>query len=413
MKKMWIVAAIAASLVSFSLFAQEGAGSAVTATTTAAVPASGAAEGSAEAPAGSSGVIPMIENVRAAEGPGEDARFLEEKGANVVQLGDEVIVTVAGWSALRAKATDAAPVTLTINGLDSKLDPIGVAVLEGDRADLSFDLDRTDENKDLWRGILRDPTEAAKPLQIGVGISGANQPLPLAPGAKNGTVLLDKLTLSGVGVIWLVVMALLVGGLLYYGATSDMLRNGPMRDGKKQPFSLARTQMAWWFVLIILGYILIWTFTGDRDSIPASLLALMGISASTALGAVIVDNGKEQRNAAATENLEAQKTKLAASKPADDPSASKAVDDRITSINQTIAARNGPKERSSFLLDLLTDDNGQVALHRYQIVGWTVVLGIIFIATVIHDLSMPEFNGTLLALMGISSGTYLGFKMPG
>lgn len=25
---------------------------------------------------------------------------------------------------------------------------------------------------------------------------------------------------------------------------------------------------------------------------------------------------------------------------------------------------------------------------------------------------MPEFDGTLLALMGISSGTYLGFKIP-
>jgi len=25
---------------------------------------------------------------------------------------------------------------------------------------------------------------------------------------------------------------------------------------------------------------------------------------------------------------------------------------------------------------------------------------------------MPEFDNTLLALMGISSGTYLGFKIP-
>ena len=43
---------------------------------------------------------------------------------------------------------------------------------------------------------------------------------------------------------------------------------------------------------------------------------------------------------------------------------------------------------------------------------WTLVLGIIFIASVYNNLSMPEFSSTLLGLMGISSGTYLGFKVP-
>ena len=89
-----------------------------------------------------------------------------------------------------------------------------------------------------------------------------------------------------------------------------------------------------------------------------------------------------------------------------------AVDQRIADINSTIVSRNQPKKKSTFLMDLLTDDNGQIAVHRYQIAGWTIVLGIIFVASVIRDLSMPEFNGTLLALMGISSGTYLGFKFP-
>jgi hypothetical protein len=39
------------------------------------------------------------------------------------------------------------------------------------------------------------------------------------------------------------------------------------------------------------------------------------------------------------------------------------------------------------------------------------VLGIIFVASLSNELSMPEFNGTLLALMGISSATYLGAKL--
>jgi hypothetical protein len=28
------------------------------------------------------------------------------------------------------------------------------------------------------------------------------------------------------------------------------------------------------------------------------------------------------------------------------------------------------------------------------------------------DLTMPEFSATMLALMGISWGTYIGFKLP-
>ena len=44
--------------------------------------------------------------------------------------------------------------------------------------------------------------------------------------------------------------------------------------------------------------------------------------------------------------------------------------------------------------------------------AWTLILGVIFIGSVYKDLAMPEFNVTLLGLMGISSGTYLGFKFP-
>jgi len=44
--------------------------------------------------------------------------------------------------------------------------------------------------------------------------------------------------------------------------------------------------------------------------------------------------------------------------------------------------------------------------------AWTVVLGIVFINAVQTDLAMPDFDATLLGLMGLSSGTYIGFKFP-
>ena len=60
---------------------------------------------------------------------------------------------------------------------------------------------------------------------------------------------------------------------------------------------------------------------------------------------------------------------------------------------------------------MLSDPSG-VSLHRFQMFVWTLVLGVIFVASVYKNLAMPQFSATLLGLMGISSGTYLGFKVP-
>jgi hypothetical protein len=81
---------------------------------------------------------------------------------------------------------------------------------------------------------------------------------------------------------------------------------------------------------------------------------------------------------------------------------------------EAIPVRGGRVKVASdgFWNDLVTDERGAVALDRFQIVAWTIVLGGIFLYEAVWDLTMPEFNATLLALMGISSGTYLGFKLP-
>lgn len=56
--------------------------------------------------------------------------------------------------------------------------------------------------------------------------------------------------------------------------------------------------------------------------------------------------------------------------------------------------------------------SGNVSFHRFQIIVWTIVLGVVFINAVHHELAMPDFDATLLGLMGLSSGTYIGFKFP-
>ena len=68
-------------------------------------------------------------------------------------------------------------------------------------------------------------------------------------------------------------------------------------------------------------------------------------------------------------------------------------------------------QQAGFWSDILSDETG-ISFHRFQIFTWTIILAIIFIDAVYTELALPDFNKTLLALMGISSGTYIGFKIP-
>jgi len=60
----------------------------------------------------------------------------------------------------------------------------------------------------------------------------------------------------------------------------------------------------------------------------------------------------------------------------------------------------------------LLGDREAISFHRFQIFIWTIVLGLIFIYDVYDDLAMPDFSATLLGLLGISAGTFIGFKLP-
>ena len=70
-----------------------------------------------------------------------------------------------------------------------------------------------------------------------------------------------------------------------------------------------------------------------------------------------------------------------------------------------------PAISMGFLHDILSSGEG-VGFHRFQMAAWTVVLGIIFVRSVYRELTLPDFDTSLLGLMGLSSGTYIGFKFP-
>jgi hypothetical protein len=243
-------------------------------------------------------------------------------------------------------------------------------------------------------------------------------------------------------------------------AESDIIRESgppppPDKNGKipRKAFSLARTQMAWWTFLVIAGFILIWMVTWDSGAIPPSVLALIGISAATGLAATVVDKSSvsslvSEQSQLSSEKaglqaeikaLQAQLAPMPAGTSAAPPSGTsaappsgtsaappagtnaaniqsgidtktarvKAIDGRLTEI----AAQAATPATENFFVDILSDANG-LSFHRFQMFAWTVVLGIIFTASFVRQLEMLDFSATLLGLMGVSSGTYIGFKFP-
>ena len=63
-------------------------------------------------------------------------------------------------------------------------------------------------------------------------------------------------------------------------------------------------------------------------------------------------------------------------------------------------------------MDILSDQNG-VNIHRFQNVIWTVIAMVLFLCKVRYMGcgELPTLDGTLIALTGISSATYLGLKV--
>jgi hypothetical protein len=190
------------------------------------------------------------------------------------------------------------------------------------------------------------------------------------------------------------------------------------------PFSLGLCQMAFWFFLAIAAYVYICASTLQIHIPMGSVLGLLGISATTGLAASAVDTRKtstanKQKNDLLVEQdvLKDRIADLQSATPAPGSASEKELLDkksRVATVNASIAklpaAPNVSKSEGP-LKDILNDGDG-ISFHRFQIAVWTLVLGGVFVWGVYRNMSMPEFDASLLTLMGISSGTYVGFKFP-
>ena len=346
---------------------------------------------------------------------------------------------------------DAENWVLYLNG--QKMDGLTAERRNGQRQ-LWFQLRRTDANKAAWRALLGSPDAFTRPISVSLahidGINTADGSPRLGARVYAADNAAPSFELNILWTWWLLAAVVLVAAgvplLIRRARDSCLLRDSllPQIPVLERAYSLGRCQMAFWFLLIISCFVFLWALLWDYDTVTAQALALMGISGATGLAAIAAngsnDDGLKNTKAA----LEAEGFKQAAdietrrealemarkdlSFMLNEIAAPHIPEDRKTQLQQQVVARQDdvakleravetytklakPYTHQDFWTDITSDDAGP-ALHRLQVVAWTIVLGGVFLVEVYRSLAMPEFSGTLLALMAVSGGTYVGFKIP-
>lgn len=267
---------------------------------------------------------------------------------------------------------DSEKVVLLLDGLDSGLKPIGC---DPQRKTISFRLQPSDAKAPFdatWSKVLGRPWDAERegswPAQrirpVDVTLtrfkSDGSSPTVLFSGERR---------LRLISSTWPVAAVFLFGtiaALVYLGRRSGMLRDAnSTAEARLRPYSLSRLQMAWWFALVLVAYVMLLVSTMDWPLLSGAVLALLGISGAAGVASAGIDN---------------------------DPS-------------------RAMPPTAGFWRDILTDAKG-ITLARFQMFVWNVVIGVFFLYEAICNLRIPELDVTTLGLLGLSAGAYVGLKVP-
>ena len=252
------------------------------------------------------------------------------------------------------------------------------AAVSGDgRYILAYYLDaRLVGKADEWLHLLEKPWEMRK-IPVSLGLQAG----PAWP--RQGAVDVERIRTDRF-VAWAAFFVAAVIVFIRYARNSDIIRDSgpalpvptdpatgsPLEDDNGKPlkvmktYSLAKTSMAMWTFIVAAALVFIFVVTANENSLSPGALMLIGISFGT------------------------------------------------TALAGPAGGQQDATETKGFLTDLLSEEHS-VSFHRYQMVLFSIILAVIFIVKTATSLTMPDFDANLLSLMGISSGTYLGFKVQG
>ncbi len=390
----------------------------------------------------------------------------EQRTANVIyaQRGDEIWVDIINFKDWVNSLGDKKPQNHEVKDLILYLDHfplLGVSPIysydktewtgkvppvEYTRTTVGFSLVRNDSSKPGWSHLLNQPVLNRKVI-VSVGFPNGEEidswvnPKQVTEKDQQFYLTIIPKFRTAFGLI--VILGALIA-FLALARHTHIIRDAaaPRRPDGQRPYSLARGQMAFWFFLVIASYFFLWIVTGDMDTLNTSVLGLIGISAGTALGSAFVDASKpisadssgnqpivdvtrphlevlaelKKLRADTQKELQALQKARALISPSD----KHALDDNERQQNEVRERLANYRWQSAYfawptwkgvMYDLLAENN-LISFHRFQIFVWTLILGVMFVASVYNELAMPQFSATLLGLLGISAGTYVGFKLP-
>jgi hypothetical protein len=355
-----------------------------------------------------------------------------------LRLEDRLTLDVDGYSDwMRVDANRQKPYHLFIDGIELghidvkhvSLDP--ATKLDRLEAVVSFEDDDTSvEGRTANRKALAQVLRTARAKKWDYKVND----MPVSIGPADGPLWLTTARIRinpyppGLAIGAVAATLALALGLLYATWKTRLLRDGDFTS----PFSLAKNQMALWFFIIFSAFLFVTVSTGQAAAMSNTALILIGISGGTGLAAMMIDRRKTTIDGTQRVELEAEKARITAElegadglkakrnaanvAPAEITQLQALLDSRtrrLDAIDEALKGKSSPAPRKSqgWLTDILSDEFG-LSFHRLQMAAWTVAMVGVFVVAVWRTFAMPEFDATMLGLLGISSGTYLGFKFP-
>ena len=159
--------------------------------------------------------------------------------------------------------------------LEKKL--IGDQWMESRMTTVCFRLVRSPRSKEAWSHFLNQPVLTRQAVVSAGFDNGEEIPsyLRVDGKVKDGQFFLRIIppakTALGTAIIFGALLA-----FLWLARHTHIIRDtsAPRRPDGVRPYSLARSQMAFWFFLVVSAYFFLWIITGDMDTLNTSVLGL-------------------------------------------------------------------------------------------------------------------------------------------
>jgi hypothetical protein len=279
-----------------------------------------------------------------------------------IGLGDYIELNVKNLGGLLTAANNR-NLSLLLYLNDVPMRGISPTIVDINKEMIVFQLTRNDSSKQFWDLLYnKSDRKPIKSMDVSIGINdnGAMK----GPAGKINVQLYS----NSRSVLVSVCLGIAIVLLLLLAYFTDIVRDGKSQSKTiRATYSLAKCQLAWWTLIIFCSVGYIFSITGELPTITSQALILLGISMGTTAAASIINTS------GGTQKINVHK--------------------------------------SFWFIDLLWDNNA-ISIHRFQMVIWTIFLGVYFLVRVRENLSIPELGSDLLTLMGISSGAYIGLKIP-